>query len=156
MHAVSVAPAATVLSARQLHRLETANQVIKALASCRLPVFGNEGGEARLEPIPTGGFNFVQGIAGAKPVNMNAAVRGQERLWPYFRGSYAHQRLLRCLATYIEDGRSMPAGTLVGALLGNGDRHFKQAIPDFQRIIAEFRFSRVFLKPVMKEDGKIE
>ncbi len=158
MHALSApARAEIALNNLQLHRLETANQVIGAMVGCQgLEVFGKDGHQGRLEPIPTGGFHFIQGIAGAAPVNMGTVVRGRERLLPGFRGGYAAQRLLRCLVTYVLEGRSMPAGMLVRALMGSSRLHFHQAEPDFQRIIEQFRFSRVFLKPVRGPDGTVE
>lgn len=155
MHAIQTAPTAP-LSVGQLHRLETANLVIASLAKCGLEVFGKDAQQGRLEPIPTGGFRFIQGIAGAQAVNMAAPPVGSERLLPGFRGGYATQRILRCLVTYILEARAMPAGMLARALMGSHNRYFDQVKPDFERVIAEFRFSRVFMKPVISQAGLVE
>ena len=155
MHATQSAPTAQ-LSAGQLHRLETANQVIASIAKCGIEVFGKADQQARLEAIATGGFRFVQGIAGAPVVNMAAPAVGSDRLLPGYRGGYATQRILRCLVTYILEARAMPAGMLVKALMGNQNRYFSLVEPEFQRVLAEFRFSRVFLKPVTNQDGLVE
>ena len=155
MHATQSAPTAP-LSAGQLHRLETANQVIASLAKCGIEAFGRDDQQGRLEPIATGGFRFIQGIAGAPAVNMAAPAVGSDRLLPGYSGEYATQRILRCLVTYILEARAMPAGMLVKALMGNNNRYFAQVEPDFHRVLAEFRFSRVFLKPVINKAGIVE
>lgn len=154
MHAIQSAPTAP-LSAGQLHRLETANQVIASIAKCGIQVFGKDGQHGRLEAIATGGFRFIQ-IAGAPVVNMASPAVGSDRLLPGYRGGYATQRILRCLVTYILEARAMPAGMLVKALMGNQNRYFALVEPDFKRVLDEFRFSRVFLKPVTNQAGLVE
>lgn len=149
MQALSITPPAAGLSDRQRHRLETVNLIIKSLADCGLHVFGGDGLVGRVEAMRQGGFCFVPATPGARPVSVESAVRGSERLLPGFTGSYAEQRLLRCLVAYAREGRSTGAAMLAQALMSRGNQYFDQVEDSFTRILAEFRFTRAFSKPVM-------
>lgn len=145
--AVPAAPAAFRLSARQQYRLETANLIFKSLAACGMHIFGKDGQLARLEPKRLGGFYFMPPAPDARPVNLETSVRGTGRLLPGFSGTYAEQRLVRCLATYVMEGRSVGAAMLAQALMADGNQYFDRVESNFNQVIQEFRFSRAFTKP---------
>ncbi|WP_426237553.1 hypothetical protein [Pseudomonas sp. TWP3-2] len=145
--AVPAAPAAITLTDRQQYRLDTANMIFKSLAASGLRIFGRKDRVARMEPKRLGGFYLVLPTADARPVDLGTAVRGKGRLLPGFSGSYAEQRLVRCLATFVMEGRSVPAAMLAQALMAEGNQYFDRVESNFNQVIAEFRFSRAFTKP---------
>jgi len=150
MQAVTAHPAppeAIALTERQQYRLDTANMIFKSLALAGLRIFGRKERVARLEPKRLGGFYLVLPTADARPVDLSTAVRGKGRLLPGFSGTYAEQRLVRSLATYVEEGRSVPAAWLAQALMAEGNQYFDRVESNFNQVIAEFRFSRAFTKP---------
>lgn len=140
-------PAAIALTERQQHRLDTANLIFNSLALAGLRIFGRKDRVARLEPKRLGGFYLVLPTADARPVDLATTVRGKGRLLPGFSGTYAEQRLVRSLATYVEEGRSVPAAWLAQALMAEGNQYFDRVEHSFNQVIAEFRFSRAFTKP---------
>jgi hypothetical protein len=95
-----------------------------------------------------GGFFFTPPVDGARPVDLEARVIGRARLLPGFNGTYAEQRLVRCLATYVLEGRSVPAAMLAQALMADNNQYFDQVEVNFARVMDEFRFTRAFAKPV--------
>lgn len=150
MQAVTAHPAppeAIALTERQQYRLDTVNMIFRSLAASGLHIFGRNERLARLEPKRLGGFYLTLPTADARPVDLAAAVRGKGRLLPGFSGTYAEQRLVRCLVTYVEEGRSVPAAMLAQALMADANQYFDRVESSFNRVIAEFRFSRAFTKP---------
>jgi hypothetical protein len=137
------------LSERQQYRLDTTNMIIQSLAACGLRVFGSDAKAAHLEAKRLGGFWFVPAPEEASPVDMDCAVRGRDRLLPGFNGSYAEQRLLRCLVTYVTDGRSVQASMLAQALMADGNQYFDHVEDNFTAVISKYRFSRAFTKPTV-------
>lgn len=134
------------LLARQQHRLETANLVIKAVACAGLPVFGGRQRFARLEFMAQGGIGFVTARENAQSIPIEASVTGRERVWIGFYASHAEQRLVRCLGAYVSEGRPVDAAMLVQALAASGNRSHKQLTPVYQQILEQFRFTRAFTK----------
>jgi hypothetical protein len=141
MQALSIAPpaapAGVMLSERQRYRLDTVNLIIKSLAASGLRTFGRGDLVASLEPKRLGGFYFSPPFAEARAVDLESPVVGRARLLPGFNGTYAAQRLVRCLAAYVAEGRSVPAATLAQALLADGSQ-----------LMEEFRFTKAFAKPI--------
>lgn len=152
MQATSIAspsaPAAGALTEQQRHRLTTANLIIKSLAGCNLRVFGMDDQLARLDVTRLGAFSFVPSEPGASVVRVEGPVTGQERLLPGFTGSYAEQRLVRCLVTYVREGRGIRAAMLAQAFMANGNKYFDQVEDRFTKVMDEFRFTKAFIKPV--------
>ncbi|WP_146041275.1 hypothetical protein [Pseudomonas sp. MPR-ANC1] len=150
MQAVTAQPApltAITLTERQQYRLDTANLIFKSLAAAGLHTFGRKERLARLEPKRLGGFYLLMPTADARPVDLSTSVRGQARLLPGFSGTYAEQRLVRSLATYVIEGRSVPAAMLAQALMAESNQYFDRVESNFNQVIAKFRFSRAFTKP---------
>jgi len=136
------------LTQRQHHRLGTANMVLQSLAVRGARVFGTEDKPARVELRRDGQFCFVPARADADPVLIEGPVEGRERMVPGFRGSYAEQRMVRCLVTFIREGRRVNADQVAQTLMSGAGTYFDQIEPHFRVVMDEFRFANVFNKPV--------
>ncbi|NWA11987.1 hypothetical protein [Pseudomonas gingeri] len=139
-------PSEVALSDVQAHRLATANQVLVSYARADMRVFGVGDRQSRLEWMRLGGLRFVPSHPDADPIALNAAVRGPERIFPGFSGSYAEQRLVRYLAAYVLEGRPTVMASLMQALLANGNNPQDQCEQRCTEILSEFRFTKAFAK----------
>ena len=144
----SAAPAGIALSTRQRYRLDTVNMIFKSLGVCGLRIFGRDESVAVLEPKRLGGFFFTPAVVDARPVDLEARVIGRARLLPGFNRTYAEQRLVRCLAAYVIEGRSVPAAMLAQALMADNNQYFDCVEDGFSKVMEEFRFTRAFAKPI--------
>lgn len=141
-------PPAAVLDARQLHRLGTVGLVMERLSTCGGRAFGIDGQPSRLEFRPDGRFHFLPGYLGAGPLLIEGPVRGAERMIPGFRGNYAEQRLVRCLVTFVREGRRIDAANLAQALMSTAGTYFQQVEGNYTAVMQEFRFAGIFNKPL--------
>ena len=122
--------------------------VVDVFRARGLRIFGRDDSVAVLEPNRLGGFLFTPAAVGARPVDLDARVIGRARMLPGFNGTYAEQRLVRCLAAYVIEGRSVPAVMLAQALMADNNQYFDRIEDDFSRVMEEFRFTRAFAKPI--------